>query len=173
MRAIYGQPLESRPPPYSDPVYFFDGAESAKSQNATNPELSSLNLYAWLDSSDLIAMNCPWSFNPTSLNDLYDDPLREVGFPLRSGVSLCVCRVPCWSHATIGFVLELLEWRRAMTSLRPCEILDEMGVDAISSPVEAESEVRCKVYDLAVFSSPMRYIVVVVAMISEMMNCVL
>jgi hypothetical protein len=43
--------------------------ESAKFQNATNPELSSLNLYTWLDTSGLIAMNCPWSFNPTCLND--------------------------------------------------------------------------------------------------------
>ena len=57
--------------------------------------------------------------------------------------------------------------------MRPWETVDKMGVDAISSPVEAESEVRCKVYDLGDFSSPMRYIVVVVATISEMMNCVL
>jgi hypothetical protein len=75
-----------------------------------------------------------------------------------------VCVVPCWSQATIGLVLDWLEWRRAMTSL---------GVEAISSPVEAEREVGCEVYNLAVFSSPTRYIVVAVATISEMMNCVL
>jgi hypothetical protein len=49
-------------------------------------------------------------------------------------MSLCVCRVPCWSQARIGLVLDWLEWRRAMASLRSCEILDETGVDAISSP---------------------------------------
>jgi hypothetical protein len=51
--------------------------------------------------------------------------------------------------------------------------VDETGIHTISSPVEAESVVRCMVYNLADISSPMRYIVVVVATISEMMNCVL
>ena len=58
-----------------------------------------------------------------------------------------------------------------MASLRPCEMLHETRVDAISSPVEAESKVRCKVYNFADFSSPMRHSVVMVATISEMMNC--